>query len=253
MHRLVPRRSCQWLWTQGHSSPILPARDLLPSLPTAATAAPSERVRVRRAHKKAAYDPDTIAAILDEALVAHLGFAHEGQPFVIPTLHARIGDRVYVHGSSASRTLRALGGGGLPACLTVTLLDGLVFARSIFEMSTNYRSVVVLGEARPSRITTRSWRRCARSPSRSCPAAGTPYAARRARRSRRRRSSRCRSPRPRRRSRRAARTTARSPDAALPVWAGHVPVRLVAGEPVPCPHLPPGIPVPDDLVRDSLR
>src|SRR4029453_8289599 len=92
--------------------------------------APTERVRVRRVHKKAAYDRDVIAEILDEALVAHLGFAHEGQPFVIPTLHARLGDQVYVHGSSASRTLRALGG-ALPACLTVTLLDGLVFARSV--------------------------------------------------------------------------------------------------------------------------
>ena len=78
--------------------------------------------------------------------MAHLGFAHEGQPFVIPTLHARIGEDVYVHGSSASRTLRALGG-ALPACLTVTLLDGVVLARSVFEMSANYRSVVILGEA----------------------------------------------------------------------------------------------------------
>ena len=114
---------------------------------TRRTAAPSERVRVRRVHEKAAYDRDAIAAILDEALVAHLGFAHEGQPFVIPTLHARLGDHVYVHGSSASRTLRALGG-ALPVCLTVTLLDGLVFARPVFEMSANYRSVVVLGHAR---------------------------------------------------------------------------------------------------------
>src|ERR687893_156738 len=115
--------------------------------PVTSPVAPSERVRVRRAHKKAAYDPATIAAILDEALVAHLGFAHEGQPFVIPTLHARVGDEVYVHGSSASRTLRALAG-ALPVCLTATLLDGLVLARSVFEMSANYRSVVVMGEPR---------------------------------------------------------------------------------------------------------
>ena len=86
-------------------------------------------------------------AILDEALVAHVGFAHDGQPFVIPTLHARIGDAVYVHGSSASRTLRTIGG-TVPVCITVTLLDGIVFARSMFEMSVNYRSVVILGEAR---------------------------------------------------------------------------------------------------------
>ena len=119
------------------SSPVQPSRR---------TAAPSERVRVRRLHEHASYQQDAIHAILDEALVAHLGFAHEGQPYVIPTLHARIGEDVYVHGSSASRTLRALGG-ALPACLTVTLLDGVVLARSVFEMSANYRSVVILGEA----------------------------------------------------------------------------------------------------------
>ena len=86
--------------------------------------------------------------MLDAALVAHLGFVHEDQPFVIPTLHARLGDRVYVHGSAASRTLRGLAA-GIPACLTVTLLDGIVLARSVFEHSMNYRSVVVLGTATP--------------------------------------------------------------------------------------------------------
>ena len=90
-----------------------------------------------------------IDAILDEALVAHLGFAVEGQPYVIPTLHARVGDVVYVHGSAASRAIRALASGGVEACLTVTLLDGLALARSAFHHSMNYRSVVVLGEARP--------------------------------------------------------------------------------------------------------
>jgi nitroimidazol reductase NimA-like FMN-containing flavoprotein (pyridoxamine 5'-phosphate oxidase superfamily) len=89
---------------------------------------------------------ETIDAILDEALVAHVGFAVEGQPYVIPTLHARVGDSVYFHGSSASRTIRALAAGA-PACLTVTLLDGLVLARSAVHHSVNYRSVVVLGQA----------------------------------------------------------------------------------------------------------
>jgi uncharacterized protein len=87
-----------------------------------------------------------IDAILDEGLVCHLGFEHEGQPFVIPTLYARAGDELYVHGSSASRMLRTLDG-GVDACLTVTLVDGLVLARSIFNHSINYRSVVVLGRA----------------------------------------------------------------------------------------------------------
>jgi nitroimidazol reductase NimA-like FMN-containing flavoprotein (pyridoxamine 5'-phosphate oxidase superfamily) len=106
----------------------------------------SQRVRVRRLPKHAAYDRATIHAILDEALVSHLGFVHNGQPFVIPTLHARIGERLYVHGSSASRMLGSLGA-GVPACVTVTLLDGLVLARSAFHHSVNYRSVVLLGTA----------------------------------------------------------------------------------------------------------
>jgi nitroimidazol reductase NimA-like FMN-containing flavoprotein (pyridoxamine 5'-phosphate oxidase superfamily) len=110
--------------------------------------APSARTRVRRVPQRAAYDRATIDAILDEALVAHLGFAIDGQPYVIPTLHARVGDTVYLHGSAASRALRTLGAAA-PACLTVTLLDGLVLARSAFHHSMNYRSVVVLGEARP--------------------------------------------------------------------------------------------------------
>jgi nitroimidazol reductase NimA-like FMN-containing flavoprotein (pyridoxamine 5'-phosphate oxidase superfamily) len=112
------------------------------------TAAPSLRTRVRRAPKRADYSRETIDAILDEGLVAHLGFAVDGQPYVIPTLHARRGDIVYVHGSSASRMIRSLTA-GLPACLTVTLIDGLVLARSAFHHSMNYRSAVVLGDARP--------------------------------------------------------------------------------------------------------
>jgi nitroimidazol reductase NimA-like FMN-containing flavoprotein (pyridoxamine 5'-phosphate oxidase superfamily) len=112
--------------------------------------APSERSRVRRAPARADYDRATIDAILDEALVAHLGFAVDGQPYVIPTLHARSGDVVYVHGSAASRMVRSLTDPAhpTPACLTVTLLDGLVLARSAFHHSMNYRSVVVLGQAR---------------------------------------------------------------------------------------------------------
>ena len=107
---------------------------------------PSPRVRVRRLPKRAAYDRATIDPILDEALVCHLGFVHNGQPYVIPTLHARVGDRLYVHGSSASRMLGTLGGGA-SACVTVTLIDGLVLARSAFHHSVNYRSVVILGTA----------------------------------------------------------------------------------------------------------
>ena len=109
--------------------------------------APTARSRVRRAPKRGVYDREPIDAILDEALVCHVGFVHDDQPFVIPTLHARVGDEVSIHLSTASRLVRTLSG-GVPCCLTVTLLDGLVLARAAFLHSANYRSVVVLGRAR---------------------------------------------------------------------------------------------------------
>lgn len=105
------------------------------------------RTTVRRLPDRGVYDRGTIYAILDEALICHVGFAVDGQPFVIPMIHWRDGDTLYVHGSAASRMLRALRG-GVDACVTVTLLDGLVLARSAFNHSMNYRSVVILGKAR---------------------------------------------------------------------------------------------------------
>jgi nitroimidazol reductase NimA-like FMN-containing flavoprotein (pyridoxamine 5'-phosphate oxidase superfamily) len=102
--------------------------------------------RLRRMPARGEYERETIEAIVDEAMVAHVGFAVDGQPFVIPTLHARVGERVYFHGSSASRTIRALAAGS-PMCLTVTLIDGVVLARSAVHQSVNYRSVVVFGQA----------------------------------------------------------------------------------------------------------
>ncbi|MDO8186642.1 pyridoxamine 5'-phosphate oxidase family protein [Conexibacter sp. JD483] len=108
--------------------------------------APSSRTRIRRVPKRGLYDRATIAAILDESLVAHVGFSVDEQPYVIPMLIARLGDRVYMHGSTASRMVRKLSA-GVPACLTTTLVDGLVLARSAFHHSMNYRSVVVLGTA----------------------------------------------------------------------------------------------------------
>jgi uncharacterized protein len=107
---------------------------------------PSDRVTVRRHPERGRYDRDTIDAILDEGLICHLGFTLEGQPSVIPTMYARQGDLLYVHGAVANRALQALRGGS-QACLVVTLLDGLVMARSAFNHSMNYRSVVVVGEA----------------------------------------------------------------------------------------------------------
>ena len=108
----------------------------------------SDRVRVRRAPHKGRYERSFIDAVLDRGLVAHLAFVHEGQPCCIPMLYARVGDRIYVHGSTASRLVRTLAGGA-PACLTVTLVHGLVLARSAFEHSANYESVVVFGEFEP--------------------------------------------------------------------------------------------------------
>ncbi len=112
-----------------------------------AAEAPSARMRVRRLPQRGHYDAKTIHAILDAGLVCHVGYVFEGQPYVTPTSYWRDGDRVYWHGSSASRMLRSLGAGP-PACLAVTIVDGLVMARSGFNHSMNYRSVMVVGTAR---------------------------------------------------------------------------------------------------------
>ena len=103
--------------------------------------------RVRRLPKRGHYDRETIHAIIDEALICHVGFVIDGAPVVIPTIHWREGDELYFHGSAASRMLRTLKS-GVEACVTVTLVDGLVLARSAFHHSMNYRSVVIFGEAR---------------------------------------------------------------------------------------------------------
>jgi uncharacterized protein len=108
---------------------------------------PTERTRVVRESRRGAYDRETIYKILDEGFICHVGFAVEGQPYVIPTMFAHVNDAIYFHGSAASRMLRHLSA-GLPVCLTVTLADGLVLARSVFNHSMNYRSVVALGQAR---------------------------------------------------------------------------------------------------------
>src|SRR5207237_6123976 len=109
---------------------------------------PDKRIRITREPQRGRYDRETIDGILDEALICHLGFEVDGQPYVIPTLHARVGDRVYVHGSAASRMLRHLAN-DVRVCLTVTLVDGLVLARSVFNHSINYRFLVLLMQAHP--------------------------------------------------------------------------------------------------------
>jgi nitroimidazol reductase NimA-like FMN-containing flavoprotein (pyridoxamine 5'-phosphate oxidase superfamily) len=107
---------------------------------------PTARTRVVREAERAVYDREAAYRILDEAFLCHVGFVVDGQPFVIPTSFGRKDDRLYIHGSAASRMLRQMKE-GVPVCVTVTLLDGLVLARSIFNHSMNYRSVVVLGKA----------------------------------------------------------------------------------------------------------
>jgi uncharacterized protein len=111
------------------------------------TQMPTARTRVVRESHRGVYDRETVYKILDEGFLCHIGFVADGQPFVIPTSYGRRDDHLYIHGSAASRMLRNLQKEGSQVCVTVTLLDGLVLARSVFNHSMNYRSVVVLGKA----------------------------------------------------------------------------------------------------------
>ena len=108
---------------------------------------PTERTKVRRLPARANYEREFIDAVIDEALSCHVGFAVDGRPWVVPTIHARVDDRLYLHGAVANHMLGSLAD-GIEACVTVTIVDGLVLARSAFHHSMNYRSVVVLGKGR---------------------------------------------------------------------------------------------------------
>ena len=119
----------------------------LPIMAAMNTYTPTPRTKVRRLSKRAVYDKAQVHAILDEGFLCHVGFTQDSQPFVIPTLYARSGETLYMHGSGASRMLKTLAQ-GVDVCLTVTLVDGFVLARSAFHHSMNYRSVTVLGRAR---------------------------------------------------------------------------------------------------------
>jgi uncharacterized protein len=201
---------------------------------------------VRRLPERAAYDRTAIEDVLDAALVAHLGFVHDDQPFVIPTLHARVGDRVYVHGSAASRTLRALAS-GIPACLTVTMLDGIVLARSVFEHSMNYRSVIVLGTATP--VDTAEEKAVALEAFTEKLLPGRWLEARRPTAKELKATSILSLPldEASAKIRTGGPEDGDTPDADLDVWAGHLPLVVQALEPVPDPTLRPGIPVPPGL------
>lgn len=210
------------------------------------------RVHVRRQPSRGHYDRDSIYEVLDAGLVAHAAFVDAGQPFCIPMLYARINDDVYVHGATKSRAVRVLGDGA-PACLTVTLLDGLVLARSAFEHSANYRSVVVLGafrrveddEARlaalaafTNKIVPGRWEEVRKPSPQELKATVVLYMPLREA------SAKCRFGPP---------SDDGSADANLDIWAGVVPLRTTFGYAEPSPGLRSGISLPSSLellVRD---
>lgn len=202
---------------------------------------PSDRVRVRRLPGRGRYDLAVIHEILDAGIMCHLGIVEDGQPIVIPTLYGREGDSVIVHGSGASRTLRH--GARLPVCLTVTHMDGLVLARSLFNHTANYRSVVAMGQA--VEVTDQDDKMAALQTITEHLIAGRWDEARlpndremRATRVLRldltESSAKIRSGQP----------SDDDADMALDVWAGHIPLSLVAGDAQPDPLLPAGVGVP---------
>lgn len=139
VHKKPRPRHPYWLLSAATPHPMLSHMTDFP---------PTERTKLRRRPTRGHYDSETVFRILDEAFVCHVGFSVESQPYVIPTTFGRVGRTLYIHGSAMSRMLRALAD-GVQVCVTVTLVDGLVFARSAFHNSMNYRSVVILGRALP--------------------------------------------------------------------------------------------------------
>jgi len=205
--------------------------------------APTPRTQLRRLPKRGVFDKAQVDSILDEGFLCHVGFVADGQPFVIPTGYARSGDKIYIHGSAASRMLRNLDA-GVDVCVTVTLLDGLVLARSGFHHSMNYRSVVVLGKARlvtdprekldaltlfTNHIVPGRWEEV--RPPTEQELKGTSVLAVPLDEV----SAKVRSGPP----------IDDDEDYALPIWAGVVPVRMQTGEPVSDGRVPPGVPALD--------
>lgn len=203
----------------------------------------TDRTKLKRLPKRGHFDRETVYAILDEGFICHVGFAVDGQPFVIPTGYARAGDKLYIHGSQASRMLRTLSA-GLDACVTVTIIDGLVLARSAFHHSMNYRSVLVFGRATvvddpeekmtalvalSEHIVRGRWADV-REPNDEEMVQTTVL---------------CLPIEEASAKIRTGPPLDDEADYALPIWAGVVPLRLVAGDPVNDPRLPADIPVPE--------
>ena len=204
----------------------------------------SPRVKVQRHAERGNYDPGVIHAILDEAFICHVGFVVDGRPVVLPTIHARIGDDLYVHGAAANAMIGACD--GRPVCVEVSLLDGLVLARSVYNHSLNYRSVVVFGEAREVRDEQEKLRALTALVEHVLPG----------------RSQGSREPSPSEllitrvlripiseasAKVRQGQVSDAEKDMDLPYWAGVVPLHIVADEPEPDPALAPGIPEPDNV------
>jgi nitroimidazol reductase NimA-like FMN-containing flavoprotein (pyridoxamine 5'-phosphate oxidase superfamily) len=203
---------------------------------------PTERTRVVREAERGVYDRQSVHKILDEAFVCHVGFSVDGQPFVIPTLFARVGDAIYFHGSAASRMLRNVSD-GIPVCVTVTLTDGFVLARSVFNHSMNYRSVVALGKA--MLVETPAEKREALHAFTEKIIHGRWNDARQPNDKELKATSVLRLPLTEVSAKvRTGPPLDDDPDYALPVWAGVIPLQLVPGEPIRDERCDASIPVP---------
>jgi len=202
----------------------------------------SERTRILREPHRAVYDREAIYKILDEGFVCHVGFSADGQTYVIPTMYARLGQAIYFHGSAASRMLRGVAS-GLNVCLTVTLADGLVLARSVFNHSMNYRSVVALGNAAVVDEPTEKLEALRAFTEKILP--GRWSDARLPNEKELKATSVLRLPLNEVSAKvRVGSVEDEAEDYALKVWAGIVPLRLVADEPVRDDQCDPSIPTP---------
>ncbi len=208
------------------------------------------RSEVKRIRERGAYDRDVIYPILDAGLIAHVGFEVEGQPFVIPMAYARRDDSLLLHGSVGSRLLRRLGG-GIAACVTVTLLDGLVLARSAFHHSMNYRSVVAFGMAR--RITGDAAKRQALDVLVEHLVPGRTQHARRPNEEELKSTEVLEMPLEEASAKiRTGPPVDEEEDKDLPIWAGVIPLDQKPGEPIPDPTMKPPL-EPPDYVRHYRR